>query len=126
MELAASKLECTKAQDELKKAETECTRLTGELDTAEKAKDAAVASDTINKNALTALRAHHVRLQAEKASLQAYQTRLTAWGAQMQDIAKAAFPYMQKTVEFYGADYALVPARMTLKDKGVADPPAPP
>lgn len=126
LDLAASKDECTKAKDEVKRAEAECARLTGELDTSEKAKDAAVASDTRNTAALTVLRRQHVQLQTEKASLQAYQTRLTAWGTQMQEIAKAAFPYMQKTVEFYGADYTLDPARRTLKDKGVADPPAPP
>jgi hypothetical protein len=111
-DLAASQAECTKAQDA-------CTKLNGELAKAAKARLGLVAAQ---KKTMESAK----RLDAQNKALRTHQSQLTAWGTQMQDIARAAFPYMQKTVEFYGADYALVPARMTLKDKGVGDPPAPP
>jgi hypothetical protein len=111
-DLAASQAECTLAKDA-------CTKLTGDLARAAKARAGLVAAQKKTTE-------YAKRLDAQNKVLRAHQSQLTAWGTQMQEIAKAAFPYMQKTVEFYGADYTLDPARRTLKDKGVADPPAPP
>ena len=104
------------AADDLKK-EAEKQRAQSESDTL-KYKTALVDNMVAKEQALVdfeTLSKSQIRPDQYRA-LRLHNQQLQAWGTQMQKIAEDSFPYMAKTIEFYGQSYRLTPAKAEFKD----------